>query len=74
MTTHCSQCGARKMETNHWWFAWRERAGTRYCAVEWEIDPNLVHEESVEKICGITCLTVSQAKWAQGRLNIGARV
>lgn len=52
----CSQCGTAKRETNHWYFSWIERGGLRLCIVAWSFDPELVHEASVQKLCGQQCV------------------
>lgn len=59
----CSQCGVFKREVNHWYFAWLERGQMRFCVMPWEADPELAHEQTVNKLCGLQCLTITMAKW-----------
>jgi len=56
MTVTCSQCGVPKKETNHWFFGWLEREGRRLCIVPWGFDPMLVHEPTVQRLCGDSCV------------------
>ena len=55
--TICSQCGVQKREVNHWWFLWLERCGVRLCLLTWDADPDLQYESSVQKLCGMSCVS-----------------
>jgi len=59
----CSRCGDAKGKQQGWFFAWVERGNMRFCVMPWDEDPELQHESSVHKLCGLTCLTVTMAKW-----------
>lgn len=56
MTITCSQCGAVKGTVNHWWFGWTERAGQRLCIIPWQADEGLIHEPTVQRLCGQNCV------------------
>lgn len=65
MAVSCSQCGIEKREVNHWWLAWSERRGTRFCFVPFELDPAMQRETTVQKICGEACLVKAVVKHAE---------
>jgi hypothetical protein len=52
----CSQCGALKREVNHWFVAWTDRDGQRFCFAPFDVDPSMAREERVQTLCGDRCL------------------
>ena len=52
----CSQCGIIKREVDHWFLAWTERGGERFCFALLESDLSIASEESVQTLCGERCL------------------
>ena len=52
----CSQCGAPKHEANHWFVAWVERHGERFCLAPFDSDTSMAREERVQTLCGVRCL------------------
>jgi len=52
----CSQCGMVKREANHWFLAWTERGGERFCFAPLESDLSIASEEGVQTLCGERCL------------------
>lgn len=62
MKIFCSQCGIEKRQVNHWFIAWHERLGDRFCFTLYEMDMSLAREETVQKICGESCLHLAIQK------------
>jgi hypothetical protein len=52
----CSQCGTLKREVNHWFVAWTERDGERFCFAPLDSDPSMASEGHVQTLCGDRCL------------------
>jgi|KBSMisStandDraft_5_1062788.scaffolds.fasta_scaffold00073_23 hypothetical protein len=52
----CSQCGAIKKEVNHWFLAWTDKGGRRFCFMRMDDDPGMATEEGVRTLCGQWCL------------------
>ena len=52
----CSQCGSLKAKGNHWFLAWSENAGQRFCFISFDSDPAIADEDGVQKLCGRRCL------------------
>lgn len=67
----CSHCQMIKREVNHWYFAWEERHGQRFCAVAWDSDPALVNEPEVLKLCGRNCAVQEFSAWMDRQRKIG---
>jgi hypothetical protein len=55
MTT-CSQCGSLKREVNHWFIAWIDKGGQRFCITPLEADPVMAGVDGVLTLCGQWCL------------------
>lgn len=51
----CSQCGAAKGGTNHWWIAYVV-FGTQLRIDPFDADPARTREETTQKLCGTNCL------------------
>lgn len=72
MPIHCSQCGVEKRESG-WFLAWMEWGGKRLCVIPWELDPALSREDSVQKLCGQSCLVRSVQQYADAKQLMGVR-
>jgi len=52
----CSQCGTIKGEANHWYIAWTDNHGQRFCFIPLDSDPTMVKEDGTKTLCGQGCL------------------
>ncbi len=52
----CSHCGALRNEVNHWFIAWIDKGGKRFCFMPMDADPIMAREDGVHAICGQWCL------------------
>lgn len=52
----CSQCGMQRLEFNHWFIAWTERSGRRFCFMLMDAEPALAKQNGVQTLCGQRCL------------------
>jgi hypothetical protein len=52
----CSQCGALKRDVNHWFIAWTDKSGQRFCFTSLDADPVMARESGVMILCGEWCL------------------
>ncbi len=57
----CSQCGAVKGQTNHWFIAYKVFT-TQLRIDAFDVDPARQREDATQKLCGTQCLhkTVEQ--------------
>lgn len=52
----CTQCGAIKREVNHWFIAWTEREGRKFCFISMDTDPAMANRNYTHNLCGQSCL------------------
>lgn len=52
----CSQCGIPRLEANHWFIAWTEQSGQRFCFMSMDSDPMMARRDGVQTLCGQRCL------------------
>jgi hypothetical protein len=52
----CSQCGAIKGEANHWYIAWTDNRGQRFCFIPLDANPAMAKEDGRKPLCGQRCL------------------
>src|SRR5215467_7047886 len=52
----CTQCGIQRLEVNHWFIAWTENSGHRFCFMLMDSDPAMANEDGVQTLCGQRCL------------------
>jgi hypothetical protein len=62
--TVCSQCGAVKGETNHWFIAY-VMFRTQLRIDTFDSDPARAREETTQKLCGENCLIKAVVKHAE---------
>ena len=52
----CAQCGAIKREVNHWFIAWTEKQGRKFCFISMDTDPSMANRSATQSLCGQSCL------------------